>query len=161
MGVWRKCFSGNLITSLKLVRVFYKHNVCGHDQTQTKVGILWFLGGAPTSICYFFCPSVCLLHTLFQEPYIMWSLVLVYMCKMMISPGIFFHFFKILIFWVVKEVKGQKMVQNDNKFCPSISISQEPYITWLSFVIHMCKMIISPEVFFIFSKVWFFGLLGW
>ena len=32
----------------------------------------------------------------------------------MISPG-FFSFFVILIFWVVKGVKGQKMVQNDKK----------------------------------------------
>ena len=27
----------------------------------------------------------------------------------------FFHFFKFLIFWVVSEVKGQKMAQNDKK----------------------------------------------
>ena len=31
------------------------------------------------------------------------------------------------------------------------SISQEPYIIWLSFVVHMCKMI-SPHVFFIFQN---------
>ena len=40
----------------------------------------------------------------------------------------FFYFFKILIFWVVRRVKGQKMVQNDKKLCSSRSISQEPYI---------------------------------
>ena len=40
----------------------------------------------------------------------------------------FFHFFKILIFWVVRVVKGKKMAQNDKKFCLSHSISQEPYI---------------------------------
>ena len=28
-----------------------------------------------------------------------------------------FHFFKIGIFWVVRIVKGQNMVQNDKKFC--------------------------------------------
>ena len=27
-------------------------------------------GGAPTSMCYFFCLSICLLQTIFQEPYI-------------------------------------------------------------------------------------------
>ena len=32
-----------------------------------------------------------------------------------VSLGIFFHFFKFLIFWVVSEVKGQKMAQNDKK----------------------------------------------
>ena len=29
-----------------------------------------------------------------------------------------FHFFKILIFQVVRRVKGQKMAQNDKKLCP-------------------------------------------
>ena len=32
---------------------------------------------------------------------------------MVISPGVFFQFFKILIFWVVRGVKWQKTVQND------------------------------------------------
>ena len=41
---------------------------------------------------------------------------------------IFFSFFKIFIFQVVRRVKGQKIVQNDKKFCLSNSISQEPYI---------------------------------
>ena len=72
----------------------------------------------------------------------------------------FFIFFKILIFWVVRGVKGQKMVENDNKICLSHLISQEPYIIWLSFIVHMCKMIIYPGVFFIFSKLRFFALLG-
>ena len=41
-------------------------------------------------------------------------------------------------------------------------ISQEPYIIWLSFRVHLCKMMIYPGVFFIFWKFWFFGLLvGW
>ena len=39
-----------------------------------------------------------------------------------------FNFFKILIFWIVCGVKGQKMAKNDIKFCLSGSISQEPYI---------------------------------
>ena len=72
----------------------------------------------------------------------------------------FFQFLKILIFWFVKgRVKVQKTVQNNQKFCRSCFISQEPYIIWLSFMVHLlCKMIISPGVFFIFFKVWFFGL---
>ena len=36
---------------------------------------------------------------------------------------IFFRFFKILIFWVVSGVKGQRMVQNDKTFCLSHFIS--------------------------------------
>ena len=30
---------------------------------------------------------------------------------------IFFQFFKLLIFWVVSGVKGQRMIQNDKTFC--------------------------------------------
>ena len=42
-----------------------------------------------------------------------------FMYKKIISPAIFFHFFKILIFGIIRgEVKGQKMAQNDKKFCP-------------------------------------------
>ena len=53
-----------------------------------------------------------------------------------------------------------KTVQIDKKFCPSCSIFQEPYIIWLPFMSHIWKVIISPGNFFIFSKFWFFGLLG-
>ena len=51
-----------------------------------------------------------------------------------ISRHFFFQFFKILIFWVVSRVKGQKMTWNDKKFNPLCSIFQEPYIIWLSFL---------------------------
>ena len=45
-------------------------------------------------------------------------------------------------------------------FCTSVClysllsriISQEPYIIWSWFVVHMCKRIISPGVFYIFPK---------
>ena len=37
--------------------------------------------------------------------------------------GYFFVFSKIVIFWVPTEVKGQKTVQNEKKFCPFCSIS--------------------------------------
>ena len=76
--------------------------------------------------------------------------------------GLVFHFFKILIFWDFRRIKGQKMVLNDKKFCPSCHISHEPYILWLPFMVHMCKndILISPGVFFIFSKFWFYWLLG-
>ena len=65
----------------------------------------------------------------------------------------FFHFFKILIFRVVREVKGQKLVQNFKKFCLS-RLSLEPYIIWL-FMLHKCKVKISPVVFLIFPKFLF------
>ena len=73
---------------------------------------------------------------------------------------VIFSYFQNIDFSVVSGVKGQKMAQNDKQFCLLSSISQEPSIIWLSFMVHKCKMIISPGIFFIFSKFWFFGLLG-
>ena len=52
------------------------------------------------------------------------------------------------------------MVQNDKKFCLLGSISQKPCIIWWSFMVHVCKMMIYPGDFFIFSKFWFSGLWG-
>ena len=75
----------------------------------------------------------------------------------------FFHFFKCLIFWGVRGRGGSKRTKNVSKWeknCLSHSISQEPYIIWLSFVVHKCKMITSPGFLFIFSKFWLFRLLG-
>ena len=46
------------------------------------------------------------------------------MYKRIISSGIFFIFFKTLIFKIIRvEVKGQKMAQSDKKFCVSLQIS--------------------------------------
>ena len=46
-----------------------------------------------------------------------------HLCNM-VSPGVFFfHFFKILIFRVVRVTKGHKMAQNDKKICLS-----QPYL---------------------------------
>ena len=71
----------------------------------------------------------------------------------------FFHFFKILILWVVRGgggeevvVKGQRRSKIEKKFCLLYSISQESYIIWFLFMVLMFKMIIPPQVFFIFSK---------
>ena len=57
------------------------------------------------------------------------------------------------------------MVQNDKKLCPLHSLSQEQYIIGLSFMAHMCKMIISAGFFssfffflFFFFNFFFFGL---
>ena len=94
-----------------------------------------------------------------QEQYNVWWRFLVHLCKMIISPYFFFHVFKILIFRAFREVKGQKKVQNNIKFCSSCSISQESYIIWLSFMLHMCKMI-SPVVFFNFKILIFQVIRG-
>ena len=100
----------------------------------------------------------CLLCWVSQEPYLIWLLFMVYMCKM-IFLGIFFffHFFKISIFRVVSGVKGQKVVQNDKKFC----LPHIPYLrnntSWFSFMVHMWKVIVSPGGFFVFSSFDFLG----
>ena len=92
------------------------------------------------------------MYSISQESYIIWFLFIVLMCKMIISPGVFFHYFKILIFWVVKV---QKMTQNDKKI--SHYISQELYLIWLWFLVYMCIMMISPAFFFFFFH--FFKIL--
>ena len=47
---------------------------------------------------------------------------------MMISPGIFFHFFEIFIFHAVMGVKGQKIAQNEKEqLHPSCVVSQEQH----------------------------------
>ena len=77
----------------------------------------------------------------------------------------FFFFFKSLIFRIISGrkgvLKGHKMTQNDKQFCLSRSISQEPSIIWLWFLVHMCKMMISLANFFIFQNFDFGVLGGW
>ena len=98
--------------------------------------------------------KLCLLCSISQEPYIIWLSFMVHMCKTIITAGVFFPFFRILIFWVVRGDKGQKWQKWEKTLSvvPYISgtihhmshlISQEPYI-WSSFMVHMCKRIISP-----------------
>ena len=78
----------------------------------------------------------------------------------MISLGICFIFSKFWLFGLLRgDVKEQKMVQNEKKFCLSHSISQESYIIWFSFMILMYKWYLL-EFFSFFSKFWFSGLLG-
>ena len=60
--------------------------------------------------------SICC--TLHFRNHISYDLRLWYTCmyKRIISPGIFFIFFKILVFGTIRgEIKGQKMAQNDKK----------------------------------------------
>ena len=67
-----------------------------------------------------------------------------------------FSFFKNFDFWVVRRVKGQKMAQNNKKLYLSHSISHEAYIIWLWFMVQKCKMMTSPDAFFIFSNILFY-----
>ena len=73
--------------------------------------------------------------------------------KMMASPDVFFFFSK---FWftrllggrVLKDKKLPKMTKK--KF--SHPIFPELYLIWLWFLLHMCKIMISPAIFFSFFQ---------
>ena len=63
-------------------------------------------------------------------------------------------------FWfsrLLGDVKGQKMAQNNKKCCLMRFISEESYIIWLSFMVDMCKMIISLGLFSVFESFDFPG----
>ena len=102
----------------------------------------------------------CLLDSISQEPYIIWLLFMLQMCKMIISPGTFFNV-KILIFYIVKELKEQKMAQ-----MAKISVHCTLYFrNHISYGLHlwytcMYKRIISPFIFLIFFlKILIFGTI--
>ena len=95
------------------------------------------------------------LRSVSQEPYIIWLSFMIHMYKMIISLGVFFIFSKFWFSGSLEEWKGKKKAQNGKKFCQFHFISQEPYIIWSWFLVHMCKMMIFPAIFFIFSKFWF------
>ena len=50
-----------------------------------------------------------MLHLISQEPYIIWSSFVVHICKRIISTGVFYIFFRSLIFWVNSVVKEQNV----------------------------------------------------
>ena len=47
-------------------------------------------------------------------------------------------------------VKGQKTAQNEKQLHLSHAISQEKYSIWSWFLVHLCKVMISPGFFFFF-----------
>ena len=56
-----------------------------------------------------------------------------------------------------------KLVKNGPEWQKILSvtlyISREPYITWLPFMVYMCKIIICPGIFSFLKNVWFSGSL--
>ena len=105
-----------------------------------------------------FCP----LNFISQKPYIVWSWLMVHMCKGVICPGVFLNFFQILIVGVSSWAKKQKMAWNGKKLClasPSYLSKHTSYDR--VFLLHKFKMMTSPNAFFIFSKLCFSELLRW
>ena len=72
----------------------------------------------------------------------------------------FFHFFKSLIFQVFRGVRGQKKSLKWQKILSITLHISETIYNRLSSMVHMSKVIISPGIFFIFSKFWFSGSIG-
>ena len=101
--------------------------------------------------------KLCLSSYITQEAYIVCSWFWVHICKMMTSPDAFFIFSK---FWFARLLGGERAKIGPKwQKIVSHSVCQEWYPMWFWFLMHMCKMI-SPAIFFIFSKFWFFGFLG-
>ena len=101
--------------------------------------------------------KLCLLCSISQEPYIIWLSSVVHKFKMMISPGVFFHFFKFWFFRLSGGSKCKKFPKMTKNLCLLCIISQEPYIIWSLFMVHICKRIISP-VFFTFCQIFISGV---
>ena len=78
--------------------------------------------------------------------------------KIMTSLDVFFIFSKFWFSGLLKEMEGGAISQKWSKMTVSLCISgsQELYFIWLWFLVHIYKMMISPVIFFIFSKFWFF-----
>ena len=90
-----------------------------------------------------------------------WSWFLVHLCKMVISPSVFFNFFKILFFGIVTGVKWQKIAQNHNKLCLSRFISQEHHTSYDCHLWYTCVKWWYLHVFFSFVQNFdFLGCLG-
>ena len=101
----------------------------------------------------------CLLHAISQEPNMIWSSF----CNMQMwndnISRMFFHFFsKFWFFRLLGREKGKNSPKRQKtQLC---LISQESYVIWLSFMLHMCKMIISPSVFSFFQIFNFLVISG-
>ena len=128
----------------------------------SNFGFFWFVKGVKGQKMVQNYKHFCLFHTV-EKPYIIWLSCMVNICKMIVSSSVFFIF---SIFWFSglmgvcvcvcvcmwrwglggRWVKWQKMVHNDKKFGLWHSMSQEPDIIWLWFLVHMCKMMILANV---------------
>ena len=67
-----------------------------------------FLGGVPNCMCHFFCPCAPYLRYCTSSNHNFWYTWLKWWYLQ-----VFFHFFRNLIFWAFRRVKGQNIAQNE------------------------------------------------
>ena len=118
----------------------------------------WFsglLGGLKRKKWSKMTKKFCLLHSISQEPYI-WFSFMVHICKLIISPGAFFIFSTFLFSRLLEGKRAKNSPKWQKILSFVLSISEEPYIIWL-FVVHKCKMMISPGIFSFFQNFDFPG----
>ena len=92
-------------------------------------------------------------HALYLRNHTSYDCHLRYMCKMIISPGFFFIFSKFRFF----ELLGGKRTKSSPKWQKILSvtytISQEPYILWLSFMVKLFFHFLKILVFWVVRGV--------
>ena len=83
-------------------------------------------------------------HNISEEQCSMWSWFLVHFCKIMISPGgfLFLFLFVCFVFFIFSKLA---------KKCPKWQNIHISGTIWLSFTVHLCKIMISPGVFSFFN----------
>ena len=117
-----------------------------------KIFIFWVNKGVKRQKMTQNDEKFCLSNTISKEPYIIWSSFTVHLCKRVVYPASFSFFQNFDFPGCWKGKKGKKISPKWQKILFVTLVSQEPYIMWLSFMVHMCKMLISWDVFFIFEK---------
>ena len=117
-----------------------------------KILILWVVRGVKVHKTVQndkkFCPS----HLISQEPYIIQLSLTVRMCKMIISPGVIYHFFKILIFQVFREEKAKNGQKWQKFVCCTLYFRNHISYDLHSWYTCMYKRIIFPAILFIFFQ---------
>ena len=103
-----------------------------------------------------FCQS----HLISREPYTTWPSFMVHMYKRAIYLAIFSFFQNFNFLCCYFGWKGKNWPKMTKKLSLLHSISQEAYIIWSWFLVHICKMMKSPGAFSFFSTFWFSRLLG-
>ena len=124
-----------------------------------KILIFWVVSGVKVQKISQKDKKFCLSCLAYQEPY---RAIVIYDTKVS-NDNISRHFFIFSKFWffgLIGGSKGKKMTQNNKKVCPLHFISQEPYIIWPWFMVHICKRIMSPGVLN-FYQILIFLVISW